>query len=344
MGAGVQVRQVGHHGTREAAPEERRREMTGIERLRELVGGIILVTAVCHVTRTSYDREHMGEAEVRLRDLLADIADQIEAEQDVETVRRDAMEAWEWVRRRGGLAQVEMDYAVFEGFSDLADEVARRLDLCIEGLDAQDSRPLLMDALDRRLMPKGIEWPRYESGELVEVGDEVSVTVHDEDGDFERTMAAESVSFDGHGVIISDPYHVVRLLSGERVRRPAPKVLAADGEPLEAGQTVWDTDAESDTPLTVVEVSSDLVRCEYTWKDGKTYRPCYPPSVLTHTKPEVDTWERLEEDAKKDVCVYFNNRRDVECTDCPANCQAGCETKKSRDLVRRAKALAGVSE
>lgn len=55
--------------------------MTGIERLREFVAGISPITVVCGVTRTSYDREHMEVAGKRLRDFLADIADQIDREQ-----------------------------------------------------------------------------------------------------------------------------------------------------------------------------------------------------------------------------------------------------------------------
>ena len=55
--------------------------MTGIERLREFVAGISPITVVCGVTRTSYDREHMEVAGKRLRDFLADIANQIEREQ-----------------------------------------------------------------------------------------------------------------------------------------------------------------------------------------------------------------------------------------------------------------------
>ena len=55
--------------------------MTGIERLREFVAGISPDIAVCGVTTTSYDSEHMEEVRARLRDYLADIAGQIEREQ-----------------------------------------------------------------------------------------------------------------------------------------------------------------------------------------------------------------------------------------------------------------------
>ena len=81
--------------------------MTGIERLREFAAGISPITAVCGVTKTAYDREHMEVIGVGLRDFLADIADQIEAEQDERVTRRlEDREAAEWVSAHGGLDAV----------------------------------------------------------------------------------------------------------------------------------------------------------------------------------------------------------------------------------------------
>ena len=74
-------------------------------------------------------------------------------------------------------------------------------------------------------------------------------------------------------------------------------VLDADGMPIKKGDTVWEVGTVLAIPMTVVEVSSDTVRCEYTWTDGKVYRPCCSPDTLTNTKPEIDSWERIEEDA-----------------------------------------------
>ena len=54
--------------------------MTGIERLREFAEGINPNIDVCGVTKMSYDREHKEEVRARLRDFLANIADQIERE------------------------------------------------------------------------------------------------------------------------------------------------------------------------------------------------------------------------------------------------------------------------
>lgn len=56
-----------------------------------------------------------------------------------------------------------------------------------------------------------------------------------------------------------------------------------------------------------------------------------------------DSWERLEEDAAKELCEYFGHSDDDDCYDCPAH-NRGCIQFKSLDLVRRAKALAGVTD
>ena len=329
--------------------------MTGIKRLREFVAGISPVIAVCGVTKTSYDREHMEEAGACLRDFLSDIADQIERERacdadTIENVRlivggvvdemeshclghegmedspvarwarelREALggeehdpaddvsvsaydllpqeerEAIAWVREHGGLDQVKIDYVVYEGFSGLVDRIAARLGVSVEGLDDQDAEPIVTSALDRRLMPEGMEWlveawPRFEDSEPVRIGDEVSVTVHDEDGDFERSMTADSISFGEHGIIVCDPCHAVRLLSGERVSRPAPKVLDADGVEIRVGDTVYYVDGREQRVNTVARLTDDgcvqfgrINEARYV-----TYceAACIQPNLLTHRAP-----------------------------------------------------------
>lgn len=59
-----------------------------------------------------------------------------------------------------------------------------------------------------------------------------------------------------------------------------------------------------------------------------------------------DSWDKLERDALKDPCEYFGSRDPcglMYCDSCPAE-NGSCFETKSIDLVRRAKALAGVSE
>ena len=58
---------------------------------------------------------------------------------------------------------------------------------------------------------------------------------------------------------------------------------------------------------------------------------------------ERDSWERLERDAGKTSCGYFG--RSGLCVGCPAlSISKMCNVAKSEDIVRRAKALAGVRD
>lgn len=59
-----------------------------------------------------------------------------------------------------------------------------------------------------------------------------------------------------------------------------------------------------------------------------------------------DSWNKLERDMLKNPCDYFGHEDDCGsacCDGCPAKDGSCCKTK-SIDLVRRAKALAGVTE
>lgn len=59
-----------------------------------------------------------------------------------------------------------------------------------------------------------------------------------------------------------------------------------------------------------------------------------------------DSWERLEKDAKKDACEYFcygDYSIYNKCPSCPAYGD-DCGPAMAQDVVRRAKALAGVTD
>lgn len=73
------------------------------------------------------------------------------------------------------------------------------------------------------------------------------------------------------------------------------------------------------------------------------------PETVTHTRP--DSWERLEEDARKGVCEYAGAYRKSgtidshECDGCRFDGDGNgptCEQQMALDIIRRAKALAGV--
>lgn len=59
-----------------------------------------------------------------------------------------------------------------------------------------------------------------------------------------------------------------------------------------------------------------------------------------------DSWERLEEDAAKDPCAYFGYGDDSIYNKCQSCTAYGddCGPAMAQDVVRRAKALAGVTD
>lgn len=78
------------------------------------------------------------------------------------------------------------------------------------------------------------------------------------------------------------------------------------------------------------------------WEEG---------SAFTHRQPtskSVDSWEKLEEDAKQQSCWYFGLDRIPElCDDCPnSQRQTGlaCWQNVRLDIIARAKKLAGIED
>lgn len=106
--------------------------------------------------------------------------------------------------------------------------------------------------LERRLMPEGIEWPRHESGELVEFGDEY-VNAKGNVSTLRTIVIKDCRDRLGGGYYwkLGKGACAVMVKNGERVKRPA--VLAADVEFVP--EPICDRDAllaladEIDNPL-----------------------------------------------------------------------------------------------
>lgn len=194
-----------------------------------------------------------------------------------------------------------------------------------------------LDEVKKRLMPSGMEWPMVDGKPIDFVtGYEPSLGVLEAVSIYSNG-ACEVMGHDG---IIKD----VR-----EIHVATPKVLDADGEEIRVGDTVYLLTGDwcdefpclgyhGGEELEVFSLHADHVVGGIGCRD--TRRPkgtCYPkPSQLTHERPE--SWERIEADAGKnpfDYCKDVGHRLDT--------CE-NSEAYKARDLVRRAKALAGVSE
>lgn len=99
---------------------------------------------------------------------------------------------------------------------------------------------------------------------------------------------------------------------------------------------------------------TDVITLPVHVNDGGADRLSVGMPYLWHVV-EPDSWERLEADAAKLVCEYAGAPKSIAdddkytCIDCPydepgPHTDKGCHERMRLDLVRRAKALAGVSD
>lgn len=157
----------------------------------------------------------------------------------------------------------------------------------------------IADRIDaERALPEGVEWPRFEDGGLVRIGDEV---------EFEgKTMrVCEVALYADSWALWCDREDMSGRLHGsycERVKRPAPEVLDADGVPIKVDDTVYFVDGDA-RPLTVERIDAnggepavDLVYAGQIlrWHSAN-------PEKLTHERP--DSWRLWGEDLDMAVKV-----------------------------------------
>ena len=286
----------------------------------------------------------------------------------------------EFMRRAG-------DYTAF------ADEVCKRLapeKRYMEGC-SKDVMDEALSALDRRLMPEGMEWPMvdgepvdfktgyepslgvleavsiYSNGAcevmshdgIVESAKDIHIAkpkVLDADGaeirekldawwiceGDERGVHAERLRVETikpDGLVECSPYNGgtnVELEPSELyVNMPT---IASDGRPLCEGEEVW---SKGGCMYVVEDVADpDSVRCRSA--SVPTSHITAPASCFTHERPEIDSWERLEEDATLPPETYCV-KREIDFSDVDGQHRVLDEVteRMARDLVRRARALAG---
>lgn len=147
------------------------------------------------------------------------------------------------------------------------------------------------DYLHRCFLPR----PRFEDGEVVgvrEYEDIQGYCVYD-DGEF----------------FVTTPNRSIDYAAGERVERPAPEVLGADGKPIKDGETVWLDEAHS--------------RCagSYGFEDGNKYSLC--------------GIERQEMLTVEDAHIEVDGREYVRVCTCGAWCHASWLTHTPPDTQER---------
>ena len=129
---------------------------------------------------------------------------------------------------------------------------------------------------------------------------------------------------------------------------PTAALIGADGVPIGVGDIVYrDADPE---PLQVDLIyAGSMGYCTVRLKDSAGMYTSADAPRLSHKKPEPpDSWERLEEDVEQfedggTACEYFGSEL-TSCNRCKSPCSIGanCRNSVARDVLRRAKKLAGI--
>ncbi|TNU89017.1 hypothetical protein FIC87_12520 [Eggerthella lenta] len=191
---------------------------------------------------------------------------------------------------------------------------------------------LLLGELDKRLMPPRIEWPRLEDGGLVCFGSIVAGL----DGPCEKFIFTSSMG--GVCQLQDADGNIVNVMHGERVKRPQPEVLGADGLPIKVGQTVYGGDGRTWSVTAIRGGEYNVLAVGSAGGQRKGLRA----SWLTHAQP--DTQARIDEDKHKGYVSYWGCL-EHECCDCPATVDGktpderygvvSCTVAQGMDIARR---------
>lgn len=134
---------------------------------------------------------------------------------------------------------------------------------------------------------------------------------------------------------------------------PTAALIGADGVSIGVGDIVYRDDDPEPLEVDLIYAGS-MGYCTVRLKNSAGIYTSADAPRLSHEKPEplqpdpADSWEKLEEDAKKPSCEYFGVGPDnASCDDClNGSRQTGraCWQNARRDMLARAKKLAGIEE
>lgn len=174
--------------------------------------------------------------------------------------------------------------------------------------------------IDKYFLPR----PLFEDGTPVKVGDWFALR-----GGVRDEVSVFYVYDDGSFAINNFRYD-----QDQRVKRPEqPEALDADGAPIKAGDKIYFVGGDG-TPLKCIDLEYDGDVIFTDWKETGTIA-YEKPTAFTHKKP--DSWEQLEEDLKLGSRHYCDRRKII---------REGRDSLflQKQDIIRRAKALAGVDD
>ena len=216
---------------------------------------------------------------------LLDIADQIERENIEDT------EAAAWVREHGGLDSVKREWrsrVPYDKHEQRRQRLLGHIAECETALGRRNQRIKELGRhindltrenaeLRRRAMPEGMEWlveawPRFEDDAPLRFGDEVPTL----------GMVNKIILFPDGSFSLQDGWACHHYKHGERIKRPATKVLDADGAEIRVGDTVWATNGHGPFEVTRTVYADRLrVICD----DEKNGHLNVFPESITHRAP-----------------------------------------------------------
>lgn len=215
--------------------------------------------------------------------------------------------------------------------------MARSRERCAAMAEAANTGKRILTERERQILEM---WPRFEDGELVMVGDRVGHPVE---------KVGSITILESAFVLCDDAASSAQYERGQCVKRPVQSVLDADGVEIKVGDTVWHEDGSELHVIGFGDAQDGETMLVAEYAAGPTKWGEVRCLSVTHTRP--DSWEQLESDANKDVVDYWGCAS-RSCYACPAmidgqtpNDRYGCRSCKIAehlDIIRRAKALAGV--
>lgn len=175
-------------------------------------------------------------------------------------------------------------------------------------------------------------WPKFEDGAYVWFGD--GVKTHNG-----IAITVEAIEFSLGKVCVKDGEDGdwdTSMYAMHPLKRPAPKVLDADGVEVHVGDTVFELETGEEYKVERVfsgapdpDFPDHAIRCN---KVADPIMHVFKPDQLTHTRP--DSWERLEEDAESIRQIIACNFGDFS----PSKLKQSGDSPQDRvsGLVRRA--------
>lgn len=154
--------------------------------------------------------------------------------------------------------------------------------------------------------------------------------------------------------IMSDCISKINRLEEENVALKAKLELTcmelpidADGVPIRIGDKM-DVDGDCMNVLGYRLYNGELLLVVKKAEGDCTFYTPKPSSVRHYKYSKPDSWEKLENDAKKTTCDYASAPCDeyglTTCDGCRFQKGGLCHIKKTIDVVERAKKLAGIEE